>query len=262
MRSEHSLEALALHRAQDDRHAMLDAWESCRLPGTPVRRRTGNGKDLPMFGIKAPTGAGKTLLATQILGLVYKTLLTARNGAGLVLWVVPTDQIYKDTLKALRDRGHFYRQSLEFALSRRVEVWEKHEITRMTPTQLASNLNVLLLKLQGTNRQDKETLKFFRDTGGNITQHFPPEDDPEGHRALKERITNLEMLEEDPVYGQVSRQDVAGKPGSAMRTGRDPRRGAHGGQRTGAEDHRGLQPDAGRGTVGHAPQGGQSCSAR
>jgi len=85
-----------------------------------------------------PTGGGKTLLATQLLGEIYKKLLKTRNGAGLVLWVVPSDQIYKDTLKALRDRRHIYRESLEFALSRRLEVWEKQDIANLTSGQLAN----------------------------------------------------------------------------------------------------------------------------
>src|SRR5437867_12830420 len=84
-------------------------------------------------------------MAGQVLGLIYQTIRKDRNGTGLVLWVVPSDQIYKDTLRALRDRNHFYRISLEHAVSRRVEVWEKHEINRLTPTQLTSCLNVLLL---------------------------------------------------------------------------------------------------------------------
>lgn len=45
------------------------------------------GKDLPTFCIKVPTGGGKTLLATQILGLVYQTVLKVRHGSGLILWV-------------------------------------------------------------------------------------------------------------------------------------------------------------------------------
>jgi hypothetical protein len=61
--------------------------------------------------------------------------------------VVPSDQIYKDTLKALRDRKNFHRESLEIAVSHRIEVWEKHEIARTTPSQLRSNLNILVLKL-------------------------------------------------------------------------------------------------------------------
>ena len=77
---------------------------------------------------------------------MYKTILKERNGAGLVLWVVPSDQIYKDTLRRLRDRNDFYRISLEAALSRRIELWEKHEMARLTPGQLASNLNILVIK--------------------------------------------------------------------------------------------------------------------
>ena len=194
------LSALSESRATDDNHAMLDAWRRCRLSGTPVLRRTGNNLDLPSFCVKCPTGGGKTLLATQIIGQVFRSLLQARNGTGLMLWIVPSDQIYKDTLLALRNRNHLYRMMLDHALSRRVEVWEKHEIHRLTPTQFSSGLNILLLKLQGTNRQDKEALKFFRDSGGNIAQHFPPEDSPDLHKELKQKITNIDMIEAKREY--------------------------------------------------------------
>src|SRR3990167_3013900 len=195
------LEALAAQQAAGNRHASYDAWDEAKksfsLLGQYQRRTNGLAKDLPTFCIKVPTGGGKTLLATQILGLIHQTILKERNGTGLVLWVVPSDQIYKDTLKALRDRRHFYRESLEFSLSRRIEVWEKHEIFRLTPGQLHSNLNILLLKLASTNRETREQLKFFRDSGGNIVQHFPPEDDPEKHKAIKSQFPNLDMLGED-----------------------------------------------------------------
>jgi len=192
------LEALATQQASGNRHASLDAWDEASqnffIKADYRPRKNGLGKDLPTFCIKVPTGGGKTLLATQILGLVYQTVLKNRNGSGLVLWVVPSDQIYKDTLKALRDRRHFYRESLEFALSRRIEVWEKQEIFRLTPGQLRSNLNILLLKLASTNRETREQLKFFRDSGGNIVQHFPLENDPEKHKALKAQFLNLDVL--------------------------------------------------------------------
>lgn len=192
------LDALATHQASGDRHASLDAWDDARrivlIKGDYRPRKNGLGKDVPTFCIKVPTGGGKTLLATHILGLVFHSILKSRNGSGLVLWVVPSDQIYKDTLKALRDRRHPYRESLEFALSRRIEVWEKHEIFRLTPGQLHSNLNILLLKLASTNRETREQLKFFRDSGGNIVQHFPPENEPEKHKELKAQCVNLDML--------------------------------------------------------------------
>lgn len=192
------LSALAKEQASGNKHAALDAWENVRVPGRRyAERRNGLGKDMPNFCLKVPTGGGKTLLATQVLGLIYSTILEKRNGTGLVLWVVPSDQIYKDTLKALRDRNHFYRFSLEHAVSRRVEVWEKHEINRLTPTQLNSSLNVLMIKLAAANRETKDQLKMFQDSGGNIVMHFPPEDDLAAHKAFKEKYPNLKMLGDD-----------------------------------------------------------------
>jgi type III restriction enzyme len=200
------LNALAKHQTEGHKHASLDAWEeagkSLVLPFRYNPCRNGLDKDLPTFCVRVPTGGGKTLLATQILGQIYKTILKDRNGAGLVLWVVPSDQIYKDTLRRLRDRTDFYRESLEFAVSRRLEVWEKGDIARLTPGQMRNNLNILLLKLASTNRETKDQLKFFRDSGGNIVQHFPPEDAPEKHRELKHRVPNLDMLVEDEAAGE------------------------------------------------------------
>ena len=200
------LRALEAQQAAGNKHASLDAWDNAQkqfdLPGVYRSRKNGLNKDLPTFCIKVPTGGGKTLIATQVLGQIYETILKARNGTGLVLWVVPSDQIYKDTLKRLRDRRDFYRESLEFAVSRRIEIWEKHEIARLTPGQLNSALNILLLKLASTNRETREQLKFFRDSGGSIVQHFPPEDAPEQHKELKARIPNLDMLAEDEASGE------------------------------------------------------------
>ncbi len=200
------LNALAQQQAAKMPYASLAAWDEAAtrfyLPGQYRARRNGLNKDLPTFCVRVPTGGGKTLLATQILGQIYKTILKERNGAGLVLWVVPSDQIYKDTLRRLRDRKDFYRTSLEHAVSRRIEVWEKHEIFRLTPGQMCNNLNILLLKLASTNRETKDQLKFFRDSGGNIVQHFPPENAPDEHRKLKERVPNLDMLVEDEASGE------------------------------------------------------------
>ena len=175
--------------------ASIIAWKKCGLDVSKYRsRENGMEKDLPTLCIKVPTGGGKTLLATQFLAEAYKTFLADRNGAGLVLWVVPSDQIYRDTLKALRDANHPYRQALEFSLSRRIQVWEKDEMVRLTPAQMTSDLNILLIKLQGAGRRDKSYLRFFRDSGGNIIRFFPAEDDEEAHTELKRRVPNLDMV--------------------------------------------------------------------
>src|SRR6267142_826523 len=134
---ERYLRKLAEERAGGNaRFASRAAWEDLGL-GPYADRKNGLGEDLPTFCIKVPTGGGKTLLATQALGSIYRTILKDRNGAGLVLWVVPSSQIYRDTLKRLRDRNDMYRLMLEHAVSRRIELWEKHEINRLSPAKLA-----------------------------------------------------------------------------------------------------------------------------
>lgn len=191
-----------LRAAGNTRHAALDAWRDLHLSGRYHERLNGLGEDLPTFCIKVPTGGGKTVLATQILGSIHRSLLRDRNGAGIVLWVVPSSQIYRDTLRRLRDRNDWYRIMLEHALSRRLEIWEKHEITRLTPARLRECLNILVVQLASTNRETKDQLKFFKDSGGSIVMHFPSEDDSEAHRQLREAFPNLEMIEDDEKTGR------------------------------------------------------------
>ncbi len=201
------LHAMSAERAAGNTdYAAATAWrkEARRRGGLKPyqERRNGLDEELPHFCIRVPTGGGKPLLATQILGSIHRILLTERRGAGLVLWVVPSSQIYRDTLKRLRDRRDLYRVMLEHAVSRRIEVWEKHEIARLTPSRLRECLNILVVQLASTNRETKEQLKFFRDSGGNIVQHFPAEDDYEAHRKLKQQFPKLKMLVEDESSSQ------------------------------------------------------------
>jgi len=201
------LRALAAEHARGNtEHAAMDAWRKEARRRNDLRayheRRNTIDADMPHFCIKVPTGGGKTLLATQILGSIYRLFLTERRGAGLVVWVVPSSQIYRDTLKRLRDRRDLYRIMLEHALSRRIEVWEKHEINRLSPARLRDCLNIFVVQLASTNRETKDELKFFRDSGGNIVQHFPAENDTESHHKLKEQFPNLDMLGDDPTSGE------------------------------------------------------------
>lgn len=196
------LRAVAQQRAAGNaRFASQAAWEDLRLPGRYEPRKNRIGEDLPTVTIKVPTGGGKTLLATQILGRACAITHHDRRGAGLVLWIVPSTQIYRDTLKRLSDRSDMYRIMLEHAVGRRIELWTKDDIRRLSPARLRENLNIFMLMLPAANRETKEQLRMFRDSGGAIVEHFPPEDDYEGHRLLKQRIPNLDMIEDDPERG-------------------------------------------------------------
>lgn len=63
--------------------------------------------------LKIPTGGGKTILACHIIDLINRTYL--KKQTGIVLWIVPTTQIYRQTLTSLKNREHPYRQVLDIA---------------------------------------------------------------------------------------------------------------------------------------------------
>ena len=195
------LEALAEARRTDARARAADpefgfdwarrAWEKS-VPARPyVARATGSGAPLPTFCLKIPTGGGKTLLATRVIGLVNGSFRFRQTG--LVLWVVPTVQIYRQTLAALKDRSHPYRHQLDLASAGRTLLLEKRH--GFSPADVADNLCILLLMLPSANRETREQLRMFRDSGG-FDRFFPADHDAAGHRALLERIPNLDTFDD------------------------------------------------------------------
>ncbi len=164
------------------------AWEKVR--NIPYQsKKNGLGEYLPNFCLKIPTGGGKTLLAVKSIDLINTNYRKKRTG--LILWVVPTTQIYRQTIQHLRDREHPYRQHLDVASGGQTLIFEKAD--HFTPLDVAQNLVVLMLMLPSASRQNKETLKVFKDSGG-FQAFFPSEDDTEGHRKLLEKFPNLDVF--------------------------------------------------------------------
>ncbi|MFN8483642.1 MAG: DEAD/DEAH box helicase family protein [Anaerolineae bacterium] len=151
-----------------------------------VPRRTGDNERVPFACLKIPTGGGKTLLGVRAVDAAGHF---RQSQTGLVLWIVPTTQIYNQTLAALKDRAHPYRQQLNLASADRVRIFEKDDT--FSPLDVRENLCVLLLMLPSANRQNKETLRMFKDRGG-FEAFFPAEDDYDGHAALLGRVPNLD----------------------------------------------------------------------
>ena len=167
------------------------AWRKT-VAGRPYHpRRNGLGVQLPAFCLKIPTGGGKTLLATRVIDLVNAHFRQSRRG--LVLWIVPTTQIYNQTLKALKDRDHPYRQQLDLSSGQRTRIFEK--TTAFGPRDVAENLCILLLMLPSANRKTKDTLRMFRDSGG-FDRFFPPDDDPLAHAKTRQEHPNLDTFEQ------------------------------------------------------------------
>jgi type III restriction enzyme len=170
----------------------VDAWKKTVPTRTYFPRRNAMGEPLPSICLKIPTGGGKTLLATHAVDLV--NLHYRQKQTGLVLWIVPTTQIYNQTLAAFRDRDHPYRQILDAASAGRTLILEKQ--SGFSPADVQENLCVLMLMLPSANRQTKEQLRMFRDSGG-FDQFFPSDDDQRGHAELLAKITTLRTFEKE-----------------------------------------------------------------
>jgi len=167
------------------------AWAKMDLPVRYNGKTDGLGRPLPNFCLKIPTGGGKTLLAIKTIDLA--NLHYRQSKTGLVLWIVPTTQIYQQTLKALRNKDHPYRQHLDVITGDRVRILERTD--RFSPTDAAENLVVLFLMLPAANRENKETLKIFQDSSG-FDSFFPFEDATREHEAWLAKIPNLDHFGE------------------------------------------------------------------
>lgn len=162
-------------------------------------KKNGLGEELPNFYLKIPTGGGKTLLACHIIDLINRSYL--KKQTGVVLWIVPTNQIYRQTLASLKNREHPYRQVLDISSAGRTVVLEKMD--RFTKLDVEQNLVVMLLMLPSASRRNKEVLKVFKDSGG-FGEFFPWEDDRDANEKLIKKFPNLDYFgDENGFYGRV-----------------------------------------------------------
>mgnify|MGYP002135577498 CR=1 FL=1 len=149
------------------------------------------------------------LLAAASVGKVFNGFL--QRDKGLVLWVVPNEAIYRQTLKTLKNRDHPYHQMLQVAGAGKVKILEKDD--PLTRLDVESHLCVMLLMLAAASRQNKETLRFFRDRG-NVLGFVPREDDIEAHWQLLQAVPNLDA------YGSpwASADEVRAQKGSIVKS--------------------------------------------
>lgn len=150
----------------------------------------GCDRPVPNAVLKVPTGGGKTWLAVAAVSRIMGRYLD-RN-TGFVLWIVPNEAIYTQTLKHLKDRQHPYRQALDRAAAGRVRIMEKTD--PLNARDVETNLCVMILMLQSSNRENQDTLKMFQDRG-DVHGFFPPEGEQQAHRAALDRTPNLAAYE-------------------------------------------------------------------
>jgi type III restriction enzyme len=176
-----------------------DTWEALRaadtLPAsraeTPFSpRQDGAERSVPNVVFKVPTGGGKTFLAVESLAKIFGRYLGRQTG--FVLWIVPNEAIYTQTRKHLTDRQHPYRQMLEVLAGQRVRILEKDD--PLDAREVESHLCVMLLMLQAGNRENKDSLRMFRDRG-DVRGFLEPYDDQLAHAKALAETPNLDVYD-------------------------------------------------------------------
>lgn len=173
--------------------AVRQADESLAVPAY-LPRNDALGRPIPSLCVKVPTGGGKTLLGCAAL----EVLLAGFTGrqTGLVLWVVPTDAIFRQTWAAFANRESGYRQTLERASGGKVKLLRKDDA--FTREDAETQLCVMLIMLQaGAVREDsKDKRKLFQDSG-RYPSFFPQPDDFPANKALLQAVPNLDLVAMD-----------------------------------------------------------------
>lgn len=152
--------------------------------------KTGLGEVYPRVVIKVPTGGGKTLLAVETIR-EYQNLFAKRK-QGLVVWIVPSETIYSQTVHKLKDKSNALRQLLDQCSGGNTLILEKGQ--RITEQDLKENLVVLFVMIQSMSRVNgKEALKVFQDSGG-YESFFPADNRYDLHKQLIEQVPNLDVF--------------------------------------------------------------------
>ncbi len=119
---------------------------------------------VPNLCFKVPTGGGKTLLACASLQPIFASLPLQKIKA--VVWLVPSEAILNQTLKALKDPRHPYRQKIDADFNGRVSVYGKQELLNgqnFNPTVINEQLSIMVLSYDSFRSSNREGLKAYKE---------------------------------------------------------------------------------------------------
>jgi type III restriction enzyme len=130
--------------------------------------------DTPCVCLRIPTGGGKTLLAAHAVALAGKAVLD--SDAPIALWLVPSDAIRSQTLEALSNALHPYRQALAHYFGDRVQVCDLESLQTVSPHDLGKACIVVVATIQSFNVTDtskRNVYSFFEELAPHF-DNLPP----------------------------------------------------------------------------------------
>ncbi len=142
----------AFRQFWEDRHVPALGFYNDVIPGVPC------------LCFKVPTGGGKTFIACNAIKNVFNALPMTKTKA--VVWLVPSDAILTQTVKALKDTSHPYRQKIDVDFGSRVEVYTKEELLNgqnFSPVTVSEQLSIMVLSYDSFRGRGKDVLKAYQE---------------------------------------------------------------------------------------------------
>lgn len=139
-------------------------WIGTKLPYQNVKQMDG----LPYVCIRIPTGGGKTLVACHAVGIAQKEHLGADRS--IILWLVPSNTIKDQTINALRDKNHSYRQAIEKSIGQ-VEVMDIQQALYLKKSVLSGQSIIIVSTMQAFRVEETEGRKVYEQSG-ELQEHF------------------------------------------------------------------------------------------
>jgi type III restriction enzyme len=125
--------------------------------------------DAPYCCLRLPTGGGKTLLAAHAIGVARDAYLDRR--LPVVLWLVTSTTIAEQTLGALKQVAHPYRQALEASFGGAVRVLSIDERRQLRPQDMADAATVIVATVQSFRVNNVADRNVYRDDE-ELEPHF------------------------------------------------------------------------------------------
>ncbi|OIN69520.1 restriction endonuclease subunit R [Ralstonia solanacearum] len=131
-------------------------------------------QDIPCVCLRVPTGGGKTLMAAHSVALVGRTMQD--SDSPVALWLTPSDTIRTQTLEALADARHPYRQALAHYFGDRVQVCDLESLQTISPNDIGKACIIIVTTIQSLNVSDtskRNVYSFFEELGPHF-DNLPP----------------------------------------------------------------------------------------
>ncbi|UPL21016.1 DEAD/DEAH box helicase [Alcaligenes faecalis] len=169
--------------------SISDAWEGAMQ----AQGRAGESyheifDGIPSVCLRVPTGGGKTLLAAHSVAKVGGTLID--TDAPVVLWLTPSDTIRSQTLEALSDVRHPYRQALAHDFGDRIRITDLESLQTIGTNDVGKACIVIVATIQSLNVSDtskRNVYAFFEE----LQEHF--RDLPPNVASGLEKVTPADL---------------------------------------------------------------------